>query len=61
MVPTLVMLLKGLVTGYSQDHDVNGVTDPFLQVAILRLLRVLGRNDRESSDAMADILAQVQL
>ena len=36
-----------------------GINDPFLQVAILRLLRVLGRGTAEASDAMSDVLAQV--
>lgn len=61
MVPTLVKLLKNLVmAGYSPEHDVCGVSDPFLQVKILRLLRILGRNDPESSEIMTDILAQVR-
>lgn len=47
------------MSGYSPEHDVCGVSDPFLQVKILRLLRMLGRNDSESSEAMNDILAQV--
>lgn len=60
MVPNLVRLLKNLImAGYSPEHDVCGVSDPFLQVKILRLLRILGRNDGESSEAMTDILAQV--
>lgn len=81
LVPSLILLLKNLVTGYSQEHDVGGITDPFLQVctaflrlsfpqffltqfqswlkvAILRLMRTLGKGDREASDAMSDILAQ---
>uniref|UniRef100_A0A8B9HAZ2 Adaptor related protein complex 1 subunit gamma 2 n=1 Tax=Astyanax mexicanus TaxID=7994 RepID=A0A8B9HAZ2_ASTMX len=33
--------------------------DPFLQVRILRLLRILGRNNDAASDAMNDLLAQV--
>lgn len=41
------------------DYDVGGINDPFLQVAILRLLRVLGRGNAEASDAMSDVLAQV--
>lgn len=62
MVPSLVKLLKNLVmAGYSPEHDVCGVSDPFLQVKILRLLRILGRNDPESSEIMTDILAQVIL
>uniref|UniRef100_A0A7N8WJV9 AP-1 complex subunit gamma n=1 Tax=Mastacembelus armatus TaxID=205130 RepID=A0A7N8WJV9_9TELE len=59
-VPDLVQIMKGLViSSYSPDHDVAGVSDPFLQVRILRLLRILGRNDEAASDAMNDLLAQV--
>ncbi|CAG8700365.1 13932_t:CDS:10 [Gigaspora margarita] len=59
-VPLLVRHLKTLVSaGFSQEHDVTGVTDPFLQVKILRLLRILGKGDAEASEAMNDILAQV--
>ncbi|SCV69170.1 BQ2448_2190 [Microbotryum intermedium] len=59
-VPLLVRHLKALVTtGYSPEHDVSGITDPFLQVKILRLLRMLGKDDVEASEAMNDILAQV--
>eukprot|EP01043_Picozoa_sp_COSAG02_P024307 COSAG02_NODE_1325_length_13237_cov_5.436901_2_plen_804_part_00 len=59
-VSTLVRILRGLVhSGYTPEHDVSGLTDPFLQVACLRLLRILGTRDVEASDKMADILAQV--
>ena len=60
LVPTLCQLLKTLVlSGFNPEHDVQGITDPFLQVAILRLLRVLGHGSVEASDAMNDVLAQV--
>ncbi|KAI4460935.1 adaptin alpha/gamma/epsilon [Holotrichia oblita] len=60
IVPNLVRILKNLIlAGYSPEHDVSGVSDPFLQVKILKLLRVLGRNDADASEAMNDILAQV--
>lgn len=59
-VPLLVRQLKNLVTtGYSPEHDVSGITDPFLQVKILRLMRLLGKGDQQASETMNDILAQV--
>ena len=59
-VPLLVRHLKALVTtGYSPEHDVSGITDPFLQVKILRLMRLLAKGDAKASETMNDILAQV--
>ncbi|XP_005377123.1 PREDICTED: AP-1 complex subunit gamma-like 2 isoform X2 [Chinchilla lanigera] len=60
VVPKLVQILRTLVTtGYSTEHSISGVSDPFLQVQILRVLRILGRNHEESSETMNDLLAQV--
>jgi AP-1 complex subunit gamma-1 len=57
---SLVKVLKALSqSGYAPEHDVTGITDPFLQVKILRLLRVLGRGDAQTSEQINDILAQV--
>ena len=59
-VPGLVKTLKSLSTsGYAPEHDVTGITDPFLQVKILRLLRVLAVGDADTSEQINDILAQV--
>lgn len=59
-VPILVRTLKGLASsGYAPEHDVTGITDPFVQVKILRLLRVLARGDAQVSEQINDILAQV--
>ncbi|KAK3940793.1 adaptin N terminal region-domain-containing protein [Diplogelasinospora grovesii] len=60
LVPVLVRTLKGLASsGYAPEHDVTGITDPFLQVKILRLLRVLARGDAQVTEQINDILAQV--
>ncbi|KAI9328827.1 AP-1 complex subunit gamma-1 [Obelidium mucronatum] len=59
-IPILVKRLKTLITtGFSPEHDVGGVTDPFLQIKLLRLLRILGANDPRASELMNDVLAQV--
>ena len=60
LVPNLVRLLRNMLSaGYSPEHDVGGIADPFLQVKILQTLRALGRNNPEASESMNDILAQV--
>lgn len=59
-VPLLCRILRSLlVGGYSAEYDVGGITDPYLQAKILRLLQVLGHGSPEASDAMSDVLAQV--
>ena len=60
LVPSLVRLLRNFISmGYSPEHDVGGITDPFLQVALLQLLGLLGKGNDEASDHMNDVLAQV--
>ncbi|RLN88507.1 hypothetical protein BBJ28_00002184 [Nothophytophthora sp. Chile5] len=60
LVPNLVRQLRNLLSmGYSSEYDVSGIADPFLQVAILGLLRLLGKGNEEASEAMNDVLAQV--
>ncbi|KAL5987594.1 hypothetical protein ACLOJK_035343 [Asimina triloba] len=55
----LVRVLKDLMgSPYAPEYDIAGITDPFLQIRILRLLRMLGQGDADSSDSMSDILAQ---
>jgi len=61
-VPSLVKMLRNLLNlGYSPEHDISGIADPFLQVKLLRILAILGGNDHQASEAMNDILAQAIL
>lgn len=56
----LVKLMRDLANSpYAPEYDISGITDPFLQIRLLRLLRALGKDDADASDAMNDILAQV--
>ena len=60
LVPVLVKLLRNLLSvGYSPEHDVGGISDPFLQVQILTVLRLLGIGNEKASEEMNDVLAQV--
>merc|ERR1719181_958302 len=62
IVPMLVRALKNMsMSGYTNaaEYDFSGITDPFLQVRILRLLRIFGKGNQDLSDEMNDILAQV--
>jgi AP-1 complex subunit gamma-1 len=60
LVPILIKELRNLLSmGYSSEYDVSGIVDPFLQVEILKLLRLLGTKNEKISETMNDILAQV--
>lgn len=59
-IPLIIKHLKGLsASGYIPEYDVAGIADPFLQVKLLRLLRILGTGDVQASEQMSDILAQI--
>ena len=45
----------------SPEYDINGVSDPFLQVKLLELLQLFGKNNVEASEEMNDLLASVIL
>jgi hypothetical protein len=55
------MLRNLVLAGYVSEYDVCGITDPFLQARIIQLLRILGQGDKEASEAMSDMLAQVAI
>ncbi|XP_075089300.1 AP-1 complex subunit gamma-2 isoform X3 [Nicotiana tabacum] len=56
----LVKVLKDVANSpYAPEYDISGITDPFLHIRLLKVLRVLGQGDADASDSMNDILAQV--
>jgi len=60
LVPMLVKMLRNLLgSGFSPDYEVGGISDPFLQVQLLTLLRLLGTKNERASEEMNDVLAQV--
>ncbi len=59
-VPLLCRVLKVLISGgFAAEYDVGGVSDPYLQVKILHLLRLLSEGEPSVGDSISDILAQV--
>ncbi|KAM0942636.1 putative adaptor protein complex AP-1, gamma subunit [Dioscorea sansibarensis] len=44
---------------YAPEYDISGITDPFLHIRVLKLMRMLGQGDADTSEYMNDILAQV--
>jgi len=60
LVPMLVKMLRNLLSsGYSPEYEIGGISDPFLQVQLLTLLRLLGAKNEKASEEMNDVLAQV--
>ncbi|KAG5494129.1 hypothetical protein JKF63_01964 [Porcisia hertigi] len=55
-----VRVLKSLaLSPRFTDEDVNGITDPFLQVKLLHFMRIIGAGSVVTSEALNDVLAQV--
>ena len=57
---SMVKYLRNLnSSNYAPEYDINGVTDPFLQVKILEVLSYFGKDDGEASEEMNDLLANI--
>lgn len=52
-------VLRNLVSNYTLEYDVSGVSDPFLQIAILKFFRIMAENNLALSEDFSDILTQV--
>ncbi|CCJ30850.1 unnamed protein product [Pneumocystis jirovecii] len=60
LTPHILRYLKLLISsGFSIEHDVSGIADPFLQIKFLRLLRVLGHGDTGITEQISDVLTQI--
>ena len=56
----LVRILRDVSnSSYAPEYDVAGITDPFLHIRVLKLMRILGQGDADCSEYINDILAQV--
>eukprot|EP00919_Chromeraceae_sp_WS-2016_P045053 GHVR01107426.1.p1 GENE.GHVR01107426.1~~GHVR01107426.1.p1 ORF type:complete len:540 (+),score=117.29 GHVR01107426.1:213-1832(+) len=60
-VPALLRSLKNLQdTGHmNPEYDIAGLSDPFLQTKILRLVRILAAKSPDASEEANDLLAQI--
>jgi len=59
-VSNLVRILKNLIQNSSNtEYDIGGVKDPFLQVKILELFGYIGKNNKDSTEEMSEILAHI--
>ncbi|KAL3934639.1 MAG: hypothetical protein SGBAC_009687 [Bacillariaceae sp.] len=60
LVPMFVKMLKNLQSpGHAQEYEIGGIPDPFLQVQLLTLLRLLGAKNERASEEMNDVLSRV--
>jgi hypothetical protein len=56
----LVRILRDVSnSSYAPEYDIAGITDPFLHIRVLKLMRTLGQGDADGSEYINDILAQV--
>ena len=56
----LCKLLKNLIsTSYAPEYDVNGITDPFLQIRILEVLGFFGRSSSKENEELEALLNSI--
>lgn len=61
-LPTLTRRLKDMSlsgAGSNGEYDIYSITDPFLQTKIIRMIRLVCANDKEATESVSDVLAQV--
>ena len=56
----MIKYLKNLIsTSYAPEYDVNGITDPFLQVRILEILGYFGRASSKENEELETLLNSI--
>ena len=56
----MIKYLKNLIaTSYAPEYDVNGITDPFLQVRILEILGFFGRASKSENEELEALLNSI--
>jgi len=56
----MIKYLKNLIsTSYAPEYDVNGITDPFLQVRILEILGFFGRASKSENGELEELLNSI--
>lgn len=55
-IPKLGRIYKMIVQEHNTEYEIGGVQDPFLQVAILRLLRILKKYSNSFDKSLIEIL-----
>lgn len=59
-IPHLIRYLKNLsITNYAPEYDINGITDPFLQVRILEVLGHFGKVMTDDNEDFDNLLAGI--
>ncbi|KAL4478341.1 hypothetical protein ABPG72_009577 [Tetrahymena utriculariae] len=58
-ITPLKKILKALISNMSAEFDVNGVNDPFLQIAILEFFRMMAQGKQHVADEISGILGEV--
>lgn len=55
-VETYSSILRELIYTQDTENSIDNINNPFLQIKIVRLLRLIGQNDIETSSKLTDIL-----
>lgn len=60
LVPRLIKRLRVVISGNGKTEcAVGSVPDPFVQVHMLHLLSILAEDDKEATEAVADVVTSV--